>query len=113
MTESGRSPNITISPKIKGIENTSNLLGKKGFRKDLLLISLLLLFFFKEPLTSNNGTIPFIHNFFVPSFSTEFLTFTDIESLGYILYLGFPFITILIGILLWCVLIGILRISGQ
>lgn len=54
-----------------------------------------------------------INQFFTSSYSSEFITYTDISSFGYILYLAYPLITILIGILLWCVLIGILRISGS
>jgi hypothetical protein len=55
----------------------------------------------------------YIRSFFTPSYITEISTIKDIESFGYILYVGYPFIIILIGILLWCVLLGILRISGQ
>jgi hypothetical protein len=58
----------------------------------------------------NGGTITgesIIYSYYIPSFITEYITFKDIESLGYILYLGYPFIIILIGILLWCVLLGI------
>ena len=39
------------------------------------------------------------------------MMFTDIQSLGFLLYLAYPFITVLLGILLWVVLIGILCIS--
>ena len=53
-----------------------------------------------------------IMEYFIPSYNTEFITLTDVQSLGYILYLAYPIIIVLIGILLWCVLIGILRISG-
>lgn len=52
-----------------------------------------------------------IYSFFTPSYTSDFVSITDIEALGFILYLSFPLITILIAILLWCVLIGILRIS--
>ena len=50
--------------------------------------------------------------YFVPSYNKEFTSISDIESFGYMLYLAYPLIIILLGILLWCVLIGILRISG-
>ena len=54
-----------------------------------------------------------IWNYSIINYSSEFLTFTDIQSLGFLLYLAFPFITILLGIILWCVLVGILRISSS
>ena len=53
----------------------------------------------------------YIYTYYTPSYSSEFIHKTDIESFGYLLYLGMPKIIILIGVLLWCVLIGILRIS--
>jgi len=52
-----------------------------------------------------------IWNYHIINYSAEFITFTDIQSLGFLLYLAFPFITILLGIILWVVLVGILRIS--
>jgi hypothetical protein len=52
-----------------------------------------------------------IWNYHTINYSSEFITFTDIQSLGFLLYLAFPFITILLGIILWVVLVGILRIS--
>lgn len=53
-----------------------------------------------------------IWNYYFVNYSSEFLTFTDIQSLGFLLYLAYPFITVLLGIILWCVLIGIIVISG-
>lgn len=50
-------------------------------------------------------------NYHFVNFTSEFITFTDIQSLGFLLYLVYPFITILLGIILWVVLVGILRIS--
>ncbi len=52
-----------------------------------------------------------IWNYHIVNYSSEFITFTDIQSLGFLLYLAFPFITVLLGIILWVVLVGILRIS--
>lgn len=52
-------------------------------------------------------------NFFYSSYTTEFLNFNDIQLLGFMIYLAFPFVTVLVGVLLWCVLIGVLRISGN
>lgn len=57
-------------------------------------------------------SLDFIMEYFVPSYNKEFTSISDIESFGYMLYLAYPLIIILLGILLWCVLIGILRISG-
>nr|NP_150360.1 NADH dehydrogenase subunit 6 [Rhizophydium sp. 136]AAK84290.1 NADH dehydrogenase subunit 6 [Rhizophydium sp. 136] len=52
-----------------------------------------------------------IYNYFFINYSSEFVYFTDLQSFGFILYLVYPFITILLAILLWIVLIGILKIS--
>lgn len=60
----------------------------------------------------SNFTDDHIKVSYVPSYEIEYFSITDIQSLGYMLYLGYPIIIILQGILLWCVLIGILRISG-
>lgn len=54
-----------------------------------------------------------LFNFFYPSYSSEFQAFSDIQSQGFMIYLAFPFITILQGVLLWCVQIGVQRISGN
>ena len=105
MTDTGRSP---LNP-ISGKRGTNN----KG--KNYVLILSVLLGGLKvknqnmlESLESGH-----IYNYFISSYSSEFVTYTDIESLGYILYLGYPLITILIGILLQCVQIGILKISRK
>jgi hypothetical protein len=42
-------------------------------------------------------------NYHIINYSAEFITFTDIQSLGFLLYLAFPFLTILLGIILWVV----------
>lgn len=52
-----------------------------------------------------------IWTYYTINFSSEFFTFTDIQSLGFLLYLAYPFITVILGLILWCVLVGILRIS--
>jgi NADH-ubiquinone oxidoreductase chain 6 len=52
-----------------------------------------------------------IWTYYTLNFSSEFFTFTDIQSLGFLLYLAYPFIIIILGLILWCVLVGILRIS--
>ena len=49
--------------------------------------------------------------FFYPSWSIEFKTMTDLESLANILYLGYPVSLLLIGVALWVVMIGIIKVT--
>jgi len=95
MTDNGKTPTFN---------NNRGLMKQMLF---LFTLFLILLIIFNEPNTNF-----FINEYYIPSFNTEIITFTDIQSLGLLAYLGYPLIIILIGILLWCVLIGILRISG-
>lgn len=102
ITDTGKTPN---SPLIN--KNKESAVGPT--------ITILLLFTIPliqavGPLNLDNND--YIMEYFIPSYNTEFLTLTDIQSLGYMIYLAYPIIIILQGILLWCVLIGILRISG-
>ncbi len=112
-TESGRAPNIEIVPIKKG----SKAVGKKkaGFRLDIfkgiILKSIILSNILKSDMNVLNESK--IKQYYMVDYVTDYMTITDIEALGYIIYLAYPIITVLIGILLWCVLIGILRISGQ
>jgi len=53
-----------------------------------------------------------IYSYFLIDYSTDFINFTDLNILGFILYLAYPFITLILAILLWIVLIGILKISS-
>jgi hypothetical protein len=53
-----------------------------------------------------------IYSYFLIDYSTDFINFTDLNVLGFILYLAYPFITLILAILLWIVLIGILKISS-
>ena len=53
-----------------------------------------------------------IWNYFIINYSATFIAFTDIQSFGFLLYLAYPKITILLGVLLWSVLIGIIVIKG-
>ncbi len=104
-TEAGRTPNLIINPQIKGINFfTSHI--KTSIRYDLIL-SIALFFFivYKFIYTSHLYTDSslYIFNFFNTNYVTSFLSFSDIESFGYILYLGYPFIIILLGLLLWCI----------
>lgn len=51
-----------------------------------------------------------IFTYIYPTWAIEYKTMTDIETLGYIIYMGYPIIQIQIGIILWIVLIGIISI---
>lgn len=116
-TEAGRSPNLIINPQIKGI-NKISYQKKTGIRYDLIL-SISILFFilsfynFLSTSSSSYSSSPFIFNFYNTNYVSSFLSFSDIESFGFILYLGYPLIIILLGVLLWCIQIGILRISQK
>ena len=102
ITDTGKTPN---SPLIN-----------KNKESNIYAITILLLFtiplIYNYFINLNLDNNDYIMEYFIPSYNTEFLTFTDIQSLGYMIYLAYPIIIILQGILLWCVLIGILRISG-
>lgn len=120
-TESGRAPNVEINPKNykrKAIFKNSTYSGVISISMSLQKVGVLSVIY-KAYIDASHPNInkdmgeSIIYYYYIPSFITEFITFNDIESLGYILYLGYPFIIILIGILLWCVLLGIQRISGQ
>ncbi len=67
----------------------------------------LLLFFFSFFLDHSS-----IYSFFLPSWSFDLFTLTDIQSLGFSIFLAYPLTLIILGILLWIVLIGILCICS-
>jgi NADH:ubiquinone oxidoreductase subunit 6 (subunit J) len=50
-------------------------------------------------------------NYFLPAWSIEFKTMTDLETLANILYVGYPTALILISIALWVVMIGIIKVT--
>ena len=108
-TEAGRSPNLVINPQIKGIQKITYQ-KKIGIRYDLILsISLLFLIISYYNLLASSSYFTYssnslsIFNFFNTNYVSSFVSFSDIESFGYILYLGYPLIIILLGVLLWCV----------
>lgn len=105
ITDTGKTPN---SPLISKNKKESNIYAIAIL---LLFLSPLLVYFVQNSIITMERN-DYIMEYFIPSYNTEFLTITDIQSLGYILYLAYPIIIVLIGVLLWCVLIGILRISG-
>ena len=52
-----------------------------------------------------------IVNLFVPNWSIEFLSLTDIHTLATLVYIAYPTAFILIGIALWVVMIGIIKLT--
>jgi NADH:ubiquinone oxidoreductase subunit 6 (subunit J) len=50
-------------------------------------------------------------NYFFPSWSIEFKTMTDLETLAHILYVGYPTALILVSVALWVVMIGIIKVT--
>ena len=52
-------------------------------------------FGFDKAITTTEITKDYIMEYFIPSYNTEFLTLTDIQSLGYMIYLAYPIIIIL------------------
>jgi hypothetical protein len=107
ITDTGKTPNIPMLTKNNKVSSIYGI----GIFVLLLLLFILPSTFSLTGVVSNELEIN-IKEYFIPSYDNEFLTITDIESFGFILYLGYPIIIVLIGVLLWCVLIGILRISG-
>jgi NADH-ubiquinone oxidoreductase chain 6 len=121
-TESGRTPNLVVNPLIKGTHKIT-FFKKSGLRLDLLLLFIVLIFsliyfipqystFISNVLSFNSNPLK-IYSIYSSDFSTSIVSMGDIEYLGMVLYLEYPFIIILLGILLWVTLIGILRISQK
>ena len=61
---------------------------------------------------NNKDYFSTISYFFYPSYQSEFITFTDIQTLGFTLYLAYPFATLMLGVLLLCVLLGTLMVAS-
>ena len=59
----------------------------------------------------NGGNM--IVNYFFPSWFIEFKTMTDLETLANILYQGYPTAQLLVGVALWAVLIGIIKVTAS
>lgn len=107
---------ITIKKYILSLIKFDLLLNKNRF--GLFFGLLLFVTFLIQFLSCNffNLDLLYLNNlgiweYFLINYSAEFKNFTDIQSIGFLLYLTYPFITIILGIILWCVLIGILKIS--
>ena len=77
----------------------------------ILFITLIFLSIFFGYLDPNIIDFNNIYNYFYINYFSEFISFTDVQSLAYFLFLAYPFVIILIGIILWIILIGILKIS--
>ena len=52
-----------------------------------------------------------IYNYIFNEWSLLYITFTDIELLGYLIYISYPLTLIIISYLLWLILIGILSVT--
>ena len=85
ITETGKTPGRTQG----GINKESNIYAITI----LLLFTIPLIYSYIQGLNFENND--FIMEYFVPSYNTEFLTITDIQSLGYVIYLAYPIIIVL------------------
>jgi hypothetical protein len=85
ITDTGKTPN---SPLIN-----------KNKESNIYAITILLLFtiplIYNYFINLNLDNNDYIMEYFIPSYNTEFLTLTDIQSLGYMIYLAYPIIIIL------------------
>lgn len=97
MTNNGKTPDFSFSP-----TPTSLFPAIISFT---ILIPYFLLFATQE-------TLPVFQIFGDDLQLSDIFSLSDIQIFGRVLFLTFPPIIILIAILLWCILIGILRISG-
>ncbi len=69
-------------------------------------------FYYILILIKGNKSNSQIVNYFFPSWFVEYKTMTDLETLANILYLGYPTAQLLIGVTLWVVLIGIIKVTA-
>lgn len=70
-----------------------------------LLLFAPLIFYFRNSLELID-----IYNFFINDWFISFISYTDIELMGYLIYLSYPLTLLIISYLLWLILIGILSI---
>lgn len=100
-----------IESPIFSIKNTQ-LVSKNNNQGLQIILGLVLIFGINILFTADNlSTGPMIYTYFYPSWSTLLYSLTDIQSLGYTLFLGYPIAIVILGLILWMVLIGILCIS--
>lgn len=64
------------------------------------------------PFLVNGGNIEpaGIFSFFNAAWCTDLFTLTDIQSLGYSIFLAYPIALVILGVILWIVLVGVLCI---
>jgi NADH:ubiquinone oxidoreductase subunit 6 (subunit J) len=74
----------------------------------LLLLAPLIFYFSAE--WPNSLELLDIYNFFINDWFISFISYTDIELMGYLIYLSYPLTLLIISYLLWLILIGILSI---
>lgn len=96
--------------------NTNNLDSKIQFNKinpyffiylGISLISSILILLSLNTMIADHH----IYNYFYNEWSLLYITFTDIELLGYLIYISYPLTLIIISYLLWLILIGILSVT--
>lgn len=75
------------------------------------IISLVLAFLVFSSFTGHSAPNGALVSYFYPSWATAFVSFTDVHTLGYMIYLAYPVSLILIGLTLWVTLIGIIPLS--
>ncbi len=101
----------------RNIENDSNNISTMSiiqqFKNKNIFIGIGQIFIiqFTNIVFGTNLEIENIYTFIYPEWAIEYKSMTDIETLGYIVYIGYPIAQILIAQTLWAVLIGIISIS--
>jgi hypothetical protein len=88
----------------------SDILDKRNIKSNSFRLIFIISSFFilSSFLIINPSTNTIIYSFINLNWFSDIITLTDIQTLGYLTFLGNPLIIIIIGILLWLVLIGIL-----
>lgn len=110
---------VIMMVQIKKTEELSSYGAEVGLKtkqkKQILLISLLSAFwvyvFKKELALPRIISNPDISHYFFPDWSFDFYTFSDIQSIAQLIYMGYPTAIILISLILWTVMIGIIKIT--
>lgn len=98
-------------PIVSLISSTEKLEKRRNKRKLInysLLIIILSLLIITPNILNNNSNYSIFSYLSSNNWFIDILTLTDIQTLGYTIFLINPLIIIIIGILLWLILIGIL-----
>jgi NADH:ubiquinone oxidoreductase subunit 6 (subunit J) len=88
------------------------------FTLDDLIVSLLLLvlvfslMYLVYPYFNLTNLSVNLYHFYLPNWSLDFITFTDLSSIGLALYIAFPLILIILSLIFWVVLIGVLSLHS-